>query len=163
MIKMPESRKRKAFVANVIQSLVGKLREFAAGDELFREDDADVERIARDIGITGHELRALAQMPANRPLLLYQRLAALHLDPNDDARIQSAVLRDLQVHCAMCPDKKRCAGDFAVRTLDATWQDYCPNAHTLRALVAAGPVSGEIEDLIIYLNTVGKEASTRSH
>jgi hypothetical protein len=62
------------------------------------------------------------------------------------------------VHCAMCLDKKRCAGDFALGTLDSTWQDYCPNAHTLRALVAAAPESDEVEDLIIYLNTVGEGA-----
>src|SRR5690606_5023739 len=123
---------------------------------------SEIERVARDIGVTEYELRALAVMPAGASVLLNRRLAILHLDPADTERIQSAVLRDLQVHCAMCGSKKRCAGDLASGGLDSTWQDYCPNAHTLRSLVAEAPAPGTIEDLIIYLNTVGNKVCVES-
>ena len=39
--------------------------------------------------------------------------------------------------------------------IDSTWEDYCHNAMTLRALVAEQPVPSDLEAMIAYLNTVG--------
>lgn len=55
----------------------------------------------------------------------------------------------------MCAGKKRCAAELASAGLDSTWQDYCPNAYTLCALVAYASPSDSFEGLMIYLNTVG--------
>jgi hypothetical protein len=153
MISAPESRRRQAFLSSVVQSLLAKLREFAGSDAMLGKDDAEIERIAHDVGISGYELRVLATTRAGPSLLLNRRLSALRLDPHDPSRIPPKVLRDLQLHCSMCASRKRCAGDLAVRALESTWQDYCPNAPTLRALVEAAPHEA-IEDLIVYLNTM---------
>ena len=162
MINMAESQKRRELLAGLIRSMIGWVHRFAPSDEFDRCDKDEIERIARDIGVTDHELRALARTPAGATVLLNRRLATLHLDSEHAGRIQPAVLRDLQVHCAMCAAKKRCAGDLASGVLDSTWQDYCPNAYTLRDLVATAPVPDTIEDLIIYLNTVGGAARPRN-
>jgi hypothetical protein len=157
MINTPEFRKRQAFLTGVARSLLAALREFADSDEMLGKDDAEIERMAHDIGINGHDLRVLARTPVGPSLLLNRRLSALRLDPQDPSHVSPGVLRDLQLHCSICASKKRCAGDLAVRALESTWQDYCPNAPTLRALVAATPHE-TIDDLIVYLNTIGESA-----
>ena len=158
MINMAESRKRREFFADIIQSLLGWLHKFAPQNEFDRCDKSEIDRVARDMGLNEYELQTLARAPAGASVLLNRRLATLHLDLEHAGRIQPAVLRDLQVHCSMCASKKRCAGDLASGALDSTWQDYCPNAPTLRELVASAPSPETIEDLIIYLNTVGGPA-----
>lgn len=161
MINMAESQKRREILAGIIQSMLGWLHKFAPPQEFDRCGKDEIDRIARDMGLNEYELRTLARTPAGAPVLLNRRLTTLRLDSEHAGRIQPAVLRDLQVHCSMCAAKKRCAGDLASGALDSTWQDYCPNAHTLRDLVATGPAPNTIEDLIIYLNTVGDPARPR--
>jgi hypothetical protein len=155
---MAESRKRQDLLVGIIQSLTGWLQKIAPAIEFDCCDASEIERLAREAGLNERELRALAATPAGASILLNRRLAILHLDPANTERIHSAVLRDLQIHCTMCGSKKRCAGDLASGTLDSTWQDYCPNTHTLRSLIAEAPAPATIEDVIIYLNTVGNEA-----
>jgi hypothetical protein len=161
MINMAESQERREILAGIIQSVLGWLHKLAPAEEIDRLGKEEIDRIARDMGVNEYELRTLARTPAGATVLLNRRLATLHLDSEHTGRIQPAVLRDLQVHCAMCAAKKRCAGDLASGVLDSTWQDYCPNAHTLRDLVATEPAPNTIEDLIIYLNTVGDPARPR--
>jgi len=158
MINMAESQERREILAGIIQSVLGWLHNLAPAEDLDRLGKEEIDRIARDMGVNACELRTLARTPAGATVLLNRRLATLHLDSEHAGRIEPAVLRDLHVHCAMCAAKKRCAGDLASGVLDSTWQDYCPNAYTLRDLVATAPVPDTIEDLIIYLNTVGDAA-----
>jgi hypothetical protein len=158
MNNMAESQERREILAGIIQSVLGWLHKLAPTEELDRWGKDEIDRIARDVGVNAYELRTLARMPAGATVLLNRRLATLHLDSEHAGQIQPAVLRDLQVHCATCVTKKRCAGDLASGVLDSTWQDYCPNAYTLRGLVATAPAPDTIEDLIIYLNTVGGAA-----
>jgi hypothetical protein len=160
MTNMAESRKRRELFAGIIRSLRDWLHKFAPPNEFDRCDKCEIDRIARDMGLNEYELRTLARVPAGASALLNRRLATLHLDPEEAGRIHPAVLRDLQAHCSMCATKKRCAGDLASGALDSTWQDYCPNAHTLRALIAEAPAPDTIEDVIIYLNTIGNEAAS---
>jgi hypothetical protein len=60
----------------------------------------------------------------------------LKLDTADIARVEPPVIRDLQRVCTLCESKRRCMRDLAKRPSDPVWQDYCPNAMTLRALLA---------------------------
>ena len=155
MIDLPASDDRRYVIADFARSLLEWVNKYAPLRELDRCGDNEVERVARDIGVTAWELRALAMKPPESADLLYRRLAVLRLDPKEIRRSQSAVLRDLQVHCSMCASKRRCLIDFAEGALDSTWQDYCPNAYTLRALLAENPEPNTIEELIAYLNAVG--------
>ncbi len=103
--------------------------------ELDLLSDAEVERLAKEVGMTSAEFRQIAAQPNGSELLLDQRLASLHLDPEHIRWLSSALLRDLQRTCARCADKKRCAADFAESENPVGWESYCPNAGTLRTLM----------------------------
>jgi len=95
------------------------------------------ERIAQDLGMPASELRLLVSHGPDEPELLRRRLATLHLDPDELAGSEPAMLRDLQRLCTMCRSRGRCARDFAQHAADPAWQgwrDYCPNAATLNML-----------------------------
>ena len=44
------------------------------------------------------------------------------------------VLRDMERVCALCPHKRRCIEDLAARTSPEHYQEYCPNARTIKRL-----------------------------
>ena len=104
--------------------------EFACGAE------AEVERIARDLGVSAPELRSLARQGPKSADLLLRRMSELNLDPAEVARTEPATLHDLQRVCTMCQDHKRCSKDLARDPSGAQWQEYCPNVTTLKALDA---------------------------
>lgn len=101
--------------------------------DLWNLTDSDVERIARDVGVSARELRTLA-IRDDQPLPLLRMMGALQLDPAAVDRHDPATFRDLQRVCAMCEDKKRCARDLADGDAAIWFEDYCPNAPTLKAL-----------------------------
>jgi hypothetical protein len=154
------SHEPRALIAELARSLRAWLNKYAPLRALDECGEDEVGRIARDLGLKASELRTLAIAPASSSELLYRRLAALRLQREEIGRLMPAVLRDLQNLCSRCASKKRCTGDLAQGTLDSTWQDYCANAYTLRALVAATPEPDAIEDLLVYLNTIGNGPST---
>ncbi|HML06903.1 MAG TPA: DUF6455 family protein [Xanthobacteraceae bacterium] len=94
----------------------------------------EVERIAKDVGLSGTELRAFASLGPEAAELLLQRMAALDLDRNEISRTELLTFRDLQRICTMCQSHGRCARDLARDAADPAWKDYCPNAATLVAL-----------------------------
>ena len=44
------------------------------------------------------------------------------------------VLRDMERVCALCPHKRRCNEDLAAGTSPEHYQEYCPNAPTIKRL-----------------------------
>ena len=104
--------------------------EFACGAE------AEVERIARDLGVSVPELRSIARQGPESADLLLRRMSELNLDPAEVARTEPATLHDLQRVCTLCQDHKRCSKDLAGDPSGAQWQEYCPNVTTLKALDA---------------------------
>ncbi len=98
--------------------------------------DAEVERIAKDVGVSASELRTLAMFGPEAADLLLRRMAALDLDRNEIARIEPQTFQDLQRVCVMCEHHRRCARDFAHDPASEAWKEYCPNAATLIALNA---------------------------
>ena len=93
----------------------------------------DVARIAKDIGVSTADLRALDRR-ANKPLDLPRMMAALQLDPAVVARREPELFRDMQRVCAFCDAKKRCERDLADGDAAINFEAYCPNASTLREL-----------------------------
>jgi hypothetical protein len=84
-------------------------------------------------------LRTLARRGPDEACLLPRRLTALDLDPDEIARLEPAMFRELHWRCTVCDSKGECAVDLAGdapaspdRTDD--WHAYCPNAATLRIL-----------------------------
>ena len=94
-----------------------------------------LERMAQDIGVSVSELHRLSRLGPDAANLLPKRMAALGLDRGEVGRTEPAVLHDMQRVCALCEHHKRCARDLAQHN-DSTWQDYCPNVATLKALNA---------------------------
>lgn len=94
----------------------------------------EVDRIAHDIGVSASELRKLASLgPAAADQLLL-RMEGLGLDPDVVARAEPSTFHDLQRICSLCENHKRCDQEFTDRSAGIAWQDYCPNAPTLKVL-----------------------------
>lgn len=93
----------------------------------------DIDRIARDLRLTLADLRTLER--SDEPLLLPQLLTELAIDATELARSEPAVLRDLQRVCSLCDCKRRCKMELAEGDAAATYEAFCPNALTLKALM----------------------------
>jgi hypothetical protein len=108
----------------------------AAMAELEHCGSTERRRIASDIGMNEGELCVLAGRWPDTLDLLRHRMDQLKLNPADGVQIEPEVMRDLQRTCGLCMSKRRCAHDFAKHAADPVWQEYCPNAMTLSALLA---------------------------
>ena len=98
---------------------------------------AEMERIARDVGVSGADLSILAGKWADAADQLYWRMSEIKLDWMDVTHADPQVMRDLQRVCTVCGSKRRCEYELAKNPSDPAWQKYCPNATTLSALAAA--------------------------
>ena len=49
------------------------------------------------------------------------------------------VLRDMERVCARCPHRRRCDEDLAAGTSPQHYQEYCPNAATIKRLLSVDP------------------------
>jgi hypothetical protein len=97
---------------------------------------AEMERIARDVGVSGADLSILAGKWPDAADQLYRRMNEIKLDRMEVTHADPQVMRDLQRVCTVCGSKRRCAHELAKNPSDPAWQKYCPNATTLAALVA---------------------------
>jgi hypothetical protein len=119
----------------VLAAIAGWYRKWRTGSDPSGLENCsadDVERMAKDIGLTVNELRMLER--ADGPMLLPRMLTALKIDAAELARTQPAALRDLQRVCGLCDSKRRCGTELAEGDAAATFESYCPNAMTLKAL-----------------------------
>jgi hypothetical protein len=95
-----------------------------------------MERIARDVGVSGADLSILAGKWPDAADLLYWRMNETNLDRREITHADPQVMRDLQRVCTVCGSKRRCGHELANNPSDPAWQKYCPNATTLLALAA---------------------------
>jgi hypothetical protein len=109
-------------------------RKTAAEVSLF--DNGEKERLAHDIGVSGADFCILAGKWPDASALLSQRLNQLKLDPGRILDAEPQVMRDLQRVCSLCASKRKCKHYFATNPAGLAWRDFCPNAHTLGALLA---------------------------
>jgi len=96
----------------------------------------EVERIAKDVGVSTAELHRLARLGPEGADLLLRRMAALHIDRTEVSRTEPRTFQDLQRICTMCESHRLCTRDLARDSANPAWKDYCPNAATLIALNA---------------------------
>jgi len=104
---------------------------------------AEMERIARDVGVSGADLSILAGKWPDAADLLYLRMNEIHLDRKEITQLEPDVMRDLQRVCTVCGSKRRCKHELANNPSDPAWQKYCSNATTLSALVAERAVKAK--------------------
>ena len=112
-----------------------KRRRGTAG-ELAAFENSDRERLAHDIGVSRADFCILAGKWPDASALLSQRLEQLKLNPARILDAEPQVMRDLQRVCSLCASKRKCKHDFAMNPASLAWRDFCPNAHTLSALLA---------------------------
>jgi hypothetical protein len=136
MPALPIGRKRRS----PIEVISDWWRDWTRNSSAFSDHtccaEGEVERLARDMGVSASELRKLARLDPNAAALLPRRMAALDLELNEVSREEPGSYHDLQRVCAMCETHKQCARDIARDPADAAWEGYCPNVATLRALNA---------------------------
>jgi hypothetical protein len=133
---VPVGQKRSSPTKAVLQWWRGWTRRSAARLALRCCGEDEVERMAKDVGMSACELRRLASLGPDSADLLLRRMAALDLDRNEVSRTEPRAFQDLQRVCTMCNHHRRCKGDLARDSSDPAWEDYCPNAATLMALNA---------------------------
>jgi hypothetical protein len=98
---------------------------------------AETARIAHDVGVSGAaELRVLAGKWPNSSDLLSRRMRQIRLDAAHIVQVEPQVVRNLERVCTLCASKRRCSCDFAKERSPSSWQAYCPNTMTLKALIA---------------------------
>ena len=84
-------------------------------------DADDMARMARDVGLTASDLRALANHCSDAADLLQRRLAACGVSAKELAQIAPTELRDMQRLCTMWGSKGRCARDLSADPADPVW------------------------------------------
>lgn len=102
--------------------------------ELNRLDRQQVDELAHDIGVTRDQLMTMEARGSKAGVQLSKRMQVLHKDENNLPVSEWATLRDMQRVCSVCGSKWQCEKDLRERPEDSKWEDYCPNAETLRSL-----------------------------
>jgi hypothetical protein len=97
----------------------------------------ELQRIARDVGVSVSDLRIIAAAHPGPGELMPRRLALLGLDPAYVRSALTATYRDLERTCAMCPAWRRCARDLARGDVQAGMDSYCLCSPTIDALNVA--------------------------
>ena len=118
-----------------IKAILQWCREWTRSDSLTCCGEEEIERIARDFGMSASDLHRLASLGSGSADLLLRRMATLNLD-EDEVSQRTRTFQDLQRVCSMCESHRRCARDLASDPANPAWKDYCPNAATLIALNA---------------------------
>jgi hypothetical protein len=107
-----------------------------AAAELATCPQSELSRIAGEVGVSEQELCSLRGDRRGPAELMPARLLRLEIDPEALRRSQTAVYRDLERVCARCKATALCAQDLAAGKVSGGTSDYCPNAHTIEALIA---------------------------
>jgi hypothetical protein len=123
---------------SAIKSLVKRWQDSRKGSALDLKccAEQDLERMAKDLGISVPELHKFASLGPQSADLLQRRMTVLDLDNKEVSEIAPQTLRELQRTCTLCANKRQCARDLARDAPDSAWENYCPNAETLKALNA---------------------------
>lgn len=124
-----------------LTNLLGRWRSAAAAWRELAALGPEMDVVAKDLGLTSRELRALAAKGVGAAKELTCVLEALGIDQDVVVRHDPVVLRDLQRVCTLCEHKKKCNDDLDAGTIAQNYSGYCPNANTLQALK---PGAGEM-------------------
>jgi hypothetical protein len=115
-----------------VHHFLSRLRDWwRRRSELDTMDSEELERIAKDLGMTGPEFKDLAARGPDAAHLLYERMHVLGLTKVDVERVAQGLMRDMERTCACCDEKGVCEKDLTARPDDPAWGGYCPNAAAL--------------------------------
>ena len=89
---------------------------------------------ARDNAIPEADLRQLVSRRDSDSALLPRLLERLGIDPEQLARRQASVMRDMTIVCTGCAMTRRCRSELSQQDAPLRHGRYCPNMETVRAL-----------------------------
>lgn len=136
----PDSVREYPLITRLIDRMKRLSERLARLSELRSLDEAQIDQIAHEFGLSRSGLFALCANQASGDLLK-QRLAEFGLTEAQLAKQHPEVLQDLQRVCGTCTTTSRCASDFAAQN-DTGRDGYCPNTCTLYALKQEGLARG---------------------
>lgn len=114
---------------------------YVQSEELRKLDPEEINRIARDFGVSVSELLVVARSDVGVQALLKQRLVEVGLSEELLQKRHPKEFGDLNRVCASCVSAKRCASDFQQQKSGRS--DYCPNTFTLDALRVKSEATAE--------------------
>lgn len=120
----------------MFQMLKKVFTEFASRifpSELDTLDRAQVQALARDVGVSVDDLYRLEARAPGSAALLPVRLAREGIAPTVLQAKWPTVWKDLQRVCSLCDSKEICRHDLAADAAGVGWQQYCPNADTIES------------------------------
>ncbi|HZR71895.1 hypothetical protein [Bradyrhizobium sp.] len=94
----------------------------------------EFDRVAADLQLSPADLNELVNQGPHAADELPKLLAALGIKGDDLARIEPAVLHDMERVCAMCNHKRECDHDLAAGTSADNYKEYCLNAPAIADL-----------------------------
>jgi uncharacterized protein YjiS (DUF1127 family) len=118
-------------VVTTFRNWLTRIRQRA---ELDRFSASEFRALAQDVGLAPSELRRITEGNPDAGELMPRRMAALGIHAEELEQAMPALYRDMQRVCAACRTYGRCKRDLDRGTLDAAWEEYCPNAGTLTEL-----------------------------
>ena len=100
----------------------------------FEADPGELERIAREFGVTPVDLEMLVRQGPRGADELPKMLEALGIDEAAIQRAEPALLRDMERVCSFCKYKRQCHRELAAGTAPANYEEYCANADAIDTL-----------------------------
>ena len=118
-----------------LREMITRWRDRQARMEEIEATDANMLReIASEFGLSVTEFRETVSMGEGADMLMTQMMAGYGLAPEDLRDRMPGVMRDIEVICARCRSKGRCASELAGGSAAAHAHQFCPNAPTFEAL-----------------------------
>ena len=124
-----------ADIEGAAKNLVERLLAWWRAGSIERLDAAEIDRIAREFGLVAKDLLAINRNGACASQSLHRMIRAKGLAYEELRQTHADVLRDLEIHCSLCGERKRCRKELDLGAAEG-FADYCPNAPTLVELQA---------------------------
>ncbi len=117
-----------------IGKVFARIGRWLMPSELNSFDQAQLQELARDVGVTTDDLCRLVAEDPESAQLLPERLRREEIDVVLLQAKWPSVYKDLQRVCSLCGHKEVCEREMKECVEGSDWKKYCPNAHTFDTL-----------------------------
>lgn len=93
--------------------------------------DHEIEELSGEMGLSRGQLEALVRAGPDAAAEMERMMAALDVDPEAVQVAYPAMMREMRINCATCPDKSLCRHTLADGTAAALLTSFCPNSEEL--------------------------------
>ncbi len=99
----------------IVERLLTRIEAWIRANELAGLTRQELDRLARDVGLTTDDLTRLAEIEPDAARLMYARLASLGFSMDAVEASGLGTRRDMERTCALCDDRALCAHDLVER------------------------------------------------